>query len=223
MENISNLAKIAFILVTILTVLLFYKATKKSSLFLIIISGWIIIQSCIGITGFYENTSSLPPRFALLIFPPLVFTCILFISKKGRFFLDSLDNKTLTILHIVRIPVEISLYYLFIAKVIPQEMTFEGRNLDIIAGITAPIIYYFGYTKNSLPKAILILWNIICVGLLMNIVVVAVLSTATALQQFGFNQPNIAIAFFPFNLLACVIVPLVLLAHSVTLRNLITK
>ncbi|TAH22438.1 MAG: hypothetical protein EAZ08_00730 [Cytophagales bacterium] len=46
--------------------------------------------------------------------------------------------KNLIYLNIVRIPVEIILFWLFVNKAIPELMTFEGRNLDIIAGITAP-------------------------------------------------------------------------------------
>jgi hypothetical protein len=221
MEQVSIFVKAAFIIITILAVAQFYRATKRSTLFLVIISAWMVVQLFIGLTDFYLVENTLPPRFALLVMPPLLFIIVLFATQKGRVFIDTLNAKQLTMLHAIRIPVEISLYYLFVAKVIPQEMTFEGRNFDIIAGITAPIIYYFGYVKNSLPKPVLIVWNIICLGLLFNIVAVAVLSATTPLQQFGFNQPNIAIAHFPFNWLACVIVPLVLLGHLVCLRGLI--
>lgn len=220
MEGISFILKAAFFIITLLTVLQFYRAAKQSKPFIIIVSIWMLIQLFIGLTNFYLDTISLPPRLALLIFPPVVFFIILFVTKKGNAFIDSLNVNQLTILHTIRIPVEIALYYLFTAKAIPQEMTFEGRNFDIIAGITAPIFYYFGYVKNNISKPILILWNVICVGLLLNIVIVAILSVNTPFQQFGFTQPNIAIAHFPFNWLACVIVPLVLLAHLVSLKKL---
>jgi hypothetical protein len=223
MEQVSIFLKIAFIIITVLAVAQFYRATKRSIPFLVIISVWVLVQLFIGLSDFYLNTTALPPRFAFLIVPPLLVTILLFVTKKGKAFIDSLDTKKLTILHAIRIPVEIVLYYLFVAKVIPQEMTFEGRNFDIIAGITAPIIYYFGYIKNRLLKSILIAWNIICLGLLFNIVVVAILSVTTPFQQFGFTQPNIAIAYFPFNLLACVIVPLVFLAHLVCLRRILKE
>jgi hypothetical protein len=221
MEQVSTTLQVAFIIITFLSVLQFYRATKKSTIFLITIASWMIIQLFIGLSDFYLDTKSLPPRFALLIFPPLVCITIMFVTKKGNAFINSLDVKQLTLLHVIRIPVEIVLYYLFIAKTISQEMTFEGRNFDIVAGISALIIYYFGYIKNNISKPILIIWNVICLGLLLNIVVVAILSINTPFQQFGFTQPNIAIAHFPFNWLASVIVPLVLMAHLVSLRKLI--
>jgi hypothetical protein len=100
-------------------------------------------------------------------------------------------------------------------------MTFEGRDFDIVSGITAPVIYYFVFVKKTLSKKILLAWNFICLALLLNIVLNAVLSVPTAFQQFAFDQPNIAILYFPFNLLPAVVVPLVLLSHLVAIRKLL--
>lgn len=58
-----------------------------------------------------------------------------------------------TILHTIRIGVEIVLYGLFFYKAVPGLMTFEGRNMDIISGLSAPLVYYFGYKKVKLSTA----------------------------------------------------------------------
>jgi hypothetical protein len=58
-------------------------------------------------------------------------------------------------------------------------------------------------------------------GLLINIVVNAALSAPSVVQQFAFEQPNIAILYFPFNLLPAVIVPLVLFSHLAAIRQLL--
>jgi hypothetical protein len=162
-----------------------------------------------------------PPRIALMVVPPLFLIALLFVSVKGRRFIDGLDIKFLTLLHIVRIPVEVVLFWLFLGKLVPQLMTFEGRNFDIIAGITAPFIYYFGFIKKLLHKNLLLGWNIICLALLINIVFNAALSAPSVVQQFAFDQPNIAILYFPFNLLPSVIVPLVLFSHLAAIRQLL--
>ena len=93
----------------------------------------------------------------------------------------------------MRIPVELVLFWLFLSKTIPELMTFEGRNFDIIAGITAPFIAYFGLTKTDLSRQIILIWNFICLGLLVNIVVTALFSAPSPIQKFAFEQPNIAI------------------------------
>ena len=220
MQQVSFLLKISFVIITLSTVYQFYNAANKSKNVLFVIGSWMFIQMLIGSTDFYTNGFTKPPRFVLMVLPPLFFTLFLFFSNKGKIFIDNLDFKKLTILHTIRIPVEIALYFLFISKAIPQIMTFEGRNFDIFAGLTAPIAYWFSinYIQN---KRILIFWNIIALVLLANIVVLAILSAQTPFQQFGFEQPNIAITHFPFNWLPSVVVSLVLFSHLAALRQLL--
>lgn len=176
-----------------------------------------------GVSGFYRVTDTIPPRFLLLIGPPLLFIVGLFFTKKGKVFLDELNIRTLTLLHTIRVPVEIVLFWLFMHQGIPSLMTFEGRNFDILSGITAPFIYYFGFVKNRFSNKLLVAWNLICLGLLFNIVLNAALSVPSPIQKFAFEQPNIAILYFPFVWLPCCVVPLVLLSHLATIRQLLSR
>jgi len=219
-SNLPFYINLVFIITTLLTVFLFYRSTHRSVTGLVIIGVWLLIQAVLSYSGFYTVTDTVPPRFALLALPALLFIALLFVTATGNRFLKSLDIKMLTLLHIVRIPVEICLYWLFLHKSIPQLMTFEGRNFDILAGLTAPVVYYFGFVKPMFSKTILLLWNIICLGLVLNIVVHAVLSAPSTFQQFAFEQPNTAIFYFPFVWLPCCVVPLVLLAHFAAIRKL---
>jgi hypothetical protein len=184
---------------------------------------WLAIQGVVGFMGFYTVTDTLPPRFALLVLPPLLFIILLFTTKKGRAFIDSTDPRMLTWLHVVRVPVELVLLWLFVYGKVPQLMTFEGRNFDIVSGLTAPLIAYAGYTRKKLSKTVLITWNLLCLALLFNIVFNAVLSAPTPFQQFAFDQPNVAVFYFPYIWLPCCIVPLVLFSHLAVLRKLIKK
>ncbi|MFT7589623.1 MAG: hypothetical protein ACI959_001843 [Limisphaerales bacterium] len=185
-----------------------------------IASIWLIVQGIIALTGFYTNTASIPPPFLLLLIPPFALIAFLFNSKKGLAFIDRTDKKTLTWLHTVRIPVEIMLFLLFTEKMIPELMTFEGRNFDILAGLTAPVIAWFGYHKFKLSKILMIGWNIICIGLLLNIVIHALLSAPFPFQKMAFDQPNIALFYFPFIYLPGFIVPVVFFSHFASLRAL---
>ncbi len=223
MESLPVYISIVFILTTFLTIYLLYKAAYNSLNTLLILIAWLILQTIISRTGFYQNTLSIPPRFILLVLPPILFILVLFVTKRGQRFIDNLKEDILTLLHIVRIPVEIVLLWLFLNKTVPQLMTFEGRNFDILSGLSAPLIYYFGYKKNRLNNTILLAWNFICLGLLLNIVINAVLSTPFAFQQFAFDQPNIAVLYFPFVWLPCCIVPIVLFSHLVLIRQLLNS
>ncbi|MBK8487818.1 MAG: hypothetical protein IPL48_08530 [Bacteroidetes bacterium] len=221
MENLPIYISIVFGLTTILTVGIFYKATNYSKSTLIILLSWLALQTAIGLSGFYTMTETIPPRFILLVLPPLLLIILLFTTSRGKQYIDSLNAKTLTILHIIRIPVEIVLFWLFVNKAVPELMTFEGRNFDILSGLTAPIIFYFGFIRKNLNRKIILIWNVISLGLLINIVVNAVLSAPFPFQKFAFDQPNIAILYFPFNWLPSCVVPLVLLSHLATIRQLL--
>ena len=168
------------------------------------------------------ETNSFPPKIMLLgILPTLLAVFYLFSTQKGRQFIDSLPLKNLTYLNMVRIPVEVVLFWLFLNKAVPELMTFEGRNFDIIAGITAPIVAYFGLTKSKLSRQVILIWNFICLGLLINIVVNALFSAPSPIQKFAFEQPNIAILNFPFSWLPTFIVPIVLFGHLASIRKLL--
>jgi len=220
LENLPIYIAIVFGLTTLLTLVLFYKATNRSKTAFIVLLFWLSLQTIVALTDFYTITDTIPPRFLLLVMPPILLIVVLFATAKGRSFIDSLDIKALTILHIVRVPVEIVLFWLFIYKVVPELMTFEGRNFDIVSGITAPLIYYFGFVLKRLNKNIIILWNVLCLILLLNIVLNAVFSAPFPFQKFAFDQPNIAILYFPFIWLPTFIVPVVLFAHLVSIRQL---
>ncbi len=223
MNNLPIYIPVVFGLTTILTVFLFYKATNKSAATLIVLLAWLALQTIVALSGFYTVTDTIPPRFVLLVLPPLILIICLFATAKGRKYIDSLNLKALTILHIIRIPVEIVLLWLFIHKTIPQLMTFEGRNFDIVSGLTAPLVYYTAFKTKKINRTLLLLWNFICLGLLINIVVNAVLSAPFSFQQFAFDQPNIAVLYFPYVWLPCCVVPLVLLAHLAAIRQLLNK
>jgi hypothetical protein len=221
MEHLPIYISTVFVLTTFLTAALLYKSTNYSKPVIVAAILWLALQAIVSLTGFYTVTTGTPPRFGLLLIPPVIFIIILFLTRKGKSAIDGFNAKTLTLLHIVRIPVELTLYWLFLYKAVPGVITFEGRNFDILCGLTAPFIYYFGYIKNVLGKNALIAWNIACLLLLANVVITTVLSAPLPFQKFGFDQPNIALFYFPFTWLPCFIVPVVLFAHLVTLRRLI--
>jgi hypothetical protein len=186
---------------------------------------WLTIQAVLTFKNIYNaDTNSFPPTIMILgVLPTILTIILLFLTATGRQFIDSLPLKNLTYLNMVRIPVEIVLFWLFLNKAIPELMTFEGRNFDIIAGITAPFIAYFGLTKNKVNRQVILIWNFICLGLLINIVVNAIFSVPSPIQKFAFDQPNIAILYFPFSWLPTFIVPIVLFGHLASIRQLLKQ
>ncbi|MDQ2770951.1 MAG: hypothetical protein M3Y54_10680 [Bacteroidota bacterium] len=220
MLTVPAYLSVVFILTTLLAVALFAWAAGWSGRVLAGLAGWLLVQGGLAFSGFYTHTAGLPPRFALLLLPPVVLMAALFLTRRGRAWLAGLSLAQLTLLHVVRVPVELVLLGLYHAGAVPQLMTFEGRNFDILAGLTAPLVYWLVFRQRWLGRRGLLLWNGLALGLLGNIVVNALLSAPSPLQRFGFEQPNVAILHFPFAWLPAVVVPLVLLAHLVAIWRL---
>jgi hypothetical protein len=223
MENLPVYVYIVFVLTTAITLFLLTRSMERPQKMLQLITGWLILQSAISLTGFYKVAHAVPPRLVLVLLPPLVLIVTIFRTLKGRRLLSRFDPAGLTLLHAIRMPVELVLFWLSSYKLVPELITFEGINFDIFSGITAPLVYYFGYIKKSLSRNILLGWNIICLCLLLNVVIHALLAIPTPFQQFAFDQPNIGVALFPFIWLPCFIIMAVLFAHLVCIRQLVTS
>ena len=233
-ESLPLYIPLIFVATTLITLGLFYWVIKnstdvvfrkKSNLIIVILIAWLVFQAFLGLNQVYsQNTDVLPPKIFLWgVLPNIIVFTLLFSAQNGRKFIDSLSLKKITLINIVRIPVEFILLWLFINGVIPEIMTFEGWNFDILAGLTAPLILYYGFTKQLLSKKVILVWNIVCLGLLLTIVIIALLSAPFPLQQFAFKQPNIGLLYFPFNWLPAFVVPIVIFGHLVSIRQLTKK
>jgi hypothetical protein len=233
-DNLPSYISLTFGLTTVATLLLFIwtirnsnsELTRKKSTFIFFgLTIWLVLQAVLTSKNIYNtDTNSFPPKIMLIgILPTILIIIMLFATSKGRQFIDNLPLKNLTYLNIVRIPVEIALFWLFMNKAIPELMTFEGRNFDILAGLTAPFIAYFGLTKLKISSKGILIWNFVCLGLLINIVVNALFSAPSPIQKFAFEQPNIAILNFPFSWLPTFIVPIVLFGHLTSIRQLLKR
>jgi hypothetical protein len=221
MPNLPTALYGAFIGTTLLGIWLFYRAANHSGRVLGLLAGWLLLQSLLALSGFYLVASSRPPRLLLALLPPMLVIATLFNTAAGRRFLDGLRLDQLTLVHALRVPVELVLLWLFLQRAVPQLMTFEGRNYDVLSGLSAPVVYYLAFQRQRLGWRGLLAWNIGCLLLLLNIVVNAVLSAPTVGQQFAFDQPNVAIQYFPFIALPSCLVPLVALAHLAAIRRLL--
>jgi hypothetical protein len=182
---------------------------------------WLAILTVLAQRGFFLETNATPPHLMVAIVPPIVAIVAMFAI--GRRFVVALPLQTLTYLHVVRAGVELCLFGLAMAKLVPTDMTFAGRNFDIVIGFTAPLLGNLAFLYKPPAKKPLLIWNAFAFAFLIHIVVVAMLSAPTPLQHWNFDRPNIAILTFPFVWLPGFIVPVVLASHLVAFRQLLTR
>jgi len=221
MDSATFFASTIFCLITLLVVFTFHQAVKGSRFFACLVSIWIAVQCGVALAGYFKITDTIFPRLSIVVVPPAALMAWLFLTRPGKALMDGMNLDLLTMLHVVRTPMGLVLYCSFIDKMLPYEMTFAGGNFDILSGLTAPCIYYLGIMRKGVQWQLLVMWNFICLGLLLNELFRAVLSAPFFFQTIGIDQPNVLVLQFPFVLLPGVVVPIILCAHLVAIRNLV--
>lgn len=229
MEPLPAYVSTVFILTTFAAVGFLIHAIKSvgtdrlpSQILIFVLPLWIFFQAALSLGGFYKETNSLPPRLLLFGVGPALLLVIAFFLFFRSSFIEKLPLRTITLLHIVRIPVEIGLFWLFNAGQIPKVMTFEGRNFDILSGFLAAIVFFAAFRGNKPNRWMLIAFNLVGLALLINIVGTAVAALPSPMQAIAFDQPNRAVLYFPYIWLPTMIVPIVLFAHLAALWKLFT-
>jgi len=185
----------------------------------ITIIGWAVLVSVLSLAGVLADFTP-PPKLPILLAITFVAVILLAVSKTTKEILSTVPPERIIRLQVFRVGVEILLWALFTQKLLPVQMTFEGRNFDILSGITAPVIAYYCFVKRSWPVSVAFVWNLLCLGLLTNIVTTAILSMPTPFRVFMNEPANTIVTQFPYVLLPTFLVPLAYGLHFFSLRQL---
>jgi hypothetical protein len=184
---------------------------------------WTLLLSILSVKGFFADFSKLPPRPGLAILIPLPFVLVIAFSKKGTELLRAIPSQWLIRMQSFRIIVELLLLIAFLNNKLPIQMTFEGRNFDVVTGILAlPVAYLVAQRKSYAPK-LAIAFNVLGMLLLLNILVIAVLSMPTPFRYFMNEPSNTLVVQFPFIFLPGILVPLAYTLHIFSLRQLLIR
>jgi hypothetical protein len=200
-----------------------YQKSRKRRLFWVTLSGfvcWLAFLSILSAQGFFQDFSAFPPRIAIALLPPTLLVLGLTFSKGFAQLLGYVPASWIVYLQTFRLFVEILLWALFVQNLVPVQMTFEGRNGDILVGLTAPFIAYFCLTRANWPETVVLWWNVAGLIIVTNIVVTAILSMPTPLRVFMNEPANTIVAYFPIIWLPGVLVPLAYALHFFSLRQI---
>src|SRR5258705_1867741 len=132
---------------------------------------WTGLLTFLSYKGFFANFSKFPPRPALLMLIPLPIIILIAFSKTGTQLLQLVPSHWLVFMQSFRVIVELLLLFAFMAGKLPVQMTFEGRNFDVVTGAFALPVGYLLAGKKSYVSKLIISFNIIGILLIFNILV----------------------------------------------------
>jgi hypothetical protein len=172
-------------------------------------------------TGHLSRLDLQPPPFLLL--PPaiLVLALAMAFSRFGARLIDGLPLSWLIGVQAFRFPLELMMHRAYSDGVMPWQMSFSGWNFDVLTGLTAlPVAWavHTGRAGRALPLA----WNVLGSALLLNIVVIAVVSTPIV-AWFGPTLLNTWVMVPPFVWLPAVMVLMAAAGHLLVWRALWRK
>ncbi len=184
---------------------------------------WLLFVAVWALSGRMSDFSNFPFNFMPIIAVPLAAIILLIIYSKSLVeVLQQIPPENIIRLQTFRVFVEVLLWALFVAGVAPEQMTFEGRNFDVVSGLTAPVIAFL-VVRKKISKTGIIIWNIVCLGILINIVAIAVLSTPSPWRIFMEEPSNTIVTYFPVCWLPGFLVPLAYTLHFFSLKQMFSR
>jgi type IV secretory pathway TrbD component len=119
---------------------------------------------------------------------------------------------------VFRFPLELFMHRAYVEGLRPVQMSYSGRNFDILTGISAGLLA-LALCRWNVPRFIVHAWNMAGFALLVNIVTIAVVSTP-AFAWFGRDRLNVWVTYSPFVRLPAVMVTAGLMGHLLVWRKL---
>ena len=187
---------------------------------LLAVTIWVALLGFLSLQGFFANFKSLPPRLLPSLLVPLVGGLLFLRSAGARDLLARTPLQWPIYLQSFRIVMEIILWLLYVQHRAPVIMTFEGRNVDILVGLTAIPVGYLCFVRRTWSPRVALWWNVVSIFILLNVVVHAQLSTPSPFRVFVTDPPLTFIGYWPYILLPGFLVPLAWLGHAASIIQL---
>lgn len=182
---------------------------------------WLSACAMIARSGYLvSDVGAMPPLFVRVVIGPALLAVLTLASlpATGRL-LDAARADWLVSLQAFRLPLELILHGLFVAGALPRHLTYAGSNFDIATGVLALGVGYLMH-KGRAPRWLVVGFNTLGLALLFTIVGMALLSAPTPMQVFT-DPPMFTLPFHvPYVWLPGYLVPLALLLHLLSLRQL---
>lgn len=183
-----------------------------------VIGGLMTLQLALASSGVLTEWHRVPPPFMPVVAVSVILAVVVASSAIGARAADRLSFAALIGFQSFRLPLELVMHRAASDGLMPVQMSFAGRNFDILTGLFAIPVAMLAAGDRA-PRGLIVLWNLVGSVLLANIVAIAVASLPT-FAAFGPDRLNTWVADPPYVWLPGVLVPAALFGHILTWRKL---
>lgn len=228
MAHPTTLSTTVFLLIVIAVAVMFLNAWRVASagaggsrawIPVLVAAGWLAIPALLAANGTLDRYDPMPAPGLLVVAIVTVGTVALALSPVGARLAAATPLAALVGFQFFRVPLEWVLHRLSVEGVIPVQMTYAGRNFDILSGVGAAMVAFLLLAGRG-GKGLVLAWNLLGLGLLANIVIVAALSTPVSFRAFMNDPPNRLPGVFPWVWLPSFLVQAALFGHLLVFRAL---
>lgn len=184
-------------------------------------AAWFVFTSVISIRGVLQDYETTPPRLILILIPSVLGIIYLSSSTRINSYLRVIPSSWLVYIQSFRVVMEFMLWLMLLNNLIPVQMSFEGLNYDILAGLSAPLIGYYVLSEGKWPRVAALLWNFAGLLLVFNITIISILSAPVPFRQFMNEPANTIVTYFPFVWIPAFIVPFAFIMHILSIKQII--
>jgi hypothetical protein len=182
---------------------------------------WMAITWIAAASGILREWERTPPPLAFLVISIIVLGFGIAFSPFGRRIATAIPLWVLVLVQGFRLPLELAMHGMYTRGIMPEQMTYTGRNFDIVTGALAIVIGSLG-ARRVVGRGIIAAWNVLGLALLINVVVVAILATPR-FRYFGDEHLNVWVTYPPFVWLPAVMVLAALAGHLLIFRALLIQ
>jgi hypothetical protein len=180
---------------------------------------YLVMPAVLASRGMLDRYTPLPAPALLMVMALTICTLTITLSSVGRRLIAAVGLPALVGFQAFRIPVEWLLHRLYLEGTVPVQMTYTGRNFDVVTGVTAAALGLW-LARRGRSRGVVLAWNVLGLALLANIVTIAILSTPVPFRRFLDGPPNMLPSVWPFVWLPSFLVQLALAGHVLVFRQL---
>jgi len=179
-------------------------------------AGWMAVTWLAAASGVLRMWDATPPPFAILLVAIAALAVLIASTGYGTRLAAGLPLWVLVGFQAFRLPLELAMHEMYTRGVMPIQMSYSGRNFDILTGASAIVVAWLVATGRA-GRRVVMVWNLAGLALLVNVVTIALLSTPR-FSYFGNDRLNVWVADAPFVWLPAIMVLAALAGHLLIFR-----